>query len=167
MSSPLRRILTLLTLARCLGACDPDVVIGARFGEWCATVPIDGSSVQLQSERGSVVIPPGPYVVVYVSGAQIHDPEVGFEVTDQYYGDNSLRAGHHVFSGESPESSATSSWLDDEGLLFGGSLEEVESANVGHRWPLEHAGGELYIKLYDDYYGDNSGPGSTFCVRSP
>lgn len=118
------------------------------------------------SEAGGVVIPPGEYDVAYVSGAQIHDPDVGYEVTDNYYGKQSLRAGHHLFSGESPESSATRLWLSDDDLVFGGSIEDVEDANRGHTWPLAHEGGELYVTLYDDFYDDNSGPGVTLCVRS-
>lgn len=71
-----------------------------------------------------------------------------------------------AFSGESPETGATSLWLDQEGIVgFGGTIAEIEATNRGHTWPLEHAGGELYITLYDDYR-DNVGPGSRFCIAA-
>lgn len=166
-SSLLRRTLAILALSPSFLACDPEVVIGARWGEWCATAPIRNSPVSFEAEHGGVVIAPGSYEVVYVSGAQIHDPDLGYEVTDDYYGKESLQAGHHLFSGESPESGATHLWLRDEGLVFGGAIQDVEDANRGHSWPLEHRGGELYVTLYDDFYDDNSGPGVRFCIRSP
>ena len=131
VSSSFRRSLIVWALSPSFFACDPDVLIGARWGEWCATAPIQNSPALFANERGGVVIPPGRYDVVYDSGAQIHDPDVGYEVTDHYYGKESLRAGHHLFSGESPESSATQLWLTDEGLVFGGSIQEVEHAKIG------------------------------------
>ena len=101
------------------------------------------------------------------TGALIHDPDIGYEVTDWYYGKNMLHAGHHVFSGDSPETGATSLWLDENGIVgSGGSIAEVEAANRGHTWPLQHAGGELFVTLYDDDYGDNVGPGSRFCITA-
>lgn len=136
--------------------------------EWCATAPWVNSPVQFTSDTGNDdgdVIPAGSYWVTYVSGAQIHDLDIGYGVTRHYYGENGIKAGHHIFSGDSPETGATSLWLDDSGITgWGGTIAEVEEANRGHTWPLEHAGGELYITLYDDYYGDNSGPGSRFCI---
>ena len=56
-------------------------------------------------------------------------------------------------------------WLDENGIAgSGGTIAEVEDANRGHTWPLEHAGGEVRITLYDDDYHDNVGPGSRFCI---
>lgn len=161
-----RRFAVMSAFASSLVSCNPDVVIGTRWGEWCATAPIGNAPVVFADEQGNLVIPPGRYDVTYVSGAQIHDPSIGYEVTDHYYGQESLQAGHHLFSGERPESSATHLWLRDEGLVSGGTIEDVESANRGHTWSLDHDGGELYVTLYDDLVDDNSGPGSTFCVRS-
>lgn len=134
--------------------------------EWCATAPWVNEPVLFTSEAGSA-IPAGTYLITYVSGAQIHDLDIGYEVTDWYFGKNSLQAGHHVFSGESPEAGATTFWLDEEGITgSGGTIAEVEAANRGHTWQLpEHAGGELRITLYDDDYDDNSGPGTRFCIR--
>jgi hypothetical protein len=133
--------------------------------EWCATAPWLNKPVSFTNDNGDV-IPSGSYVISYVSGAQIHDLDIGYEVTGHYFGKNALEAGHHVFSGQSPETGSTSLWLIDTGLVAGGSLAEVEQANRGHTWPLEHAGGELFITLYDDDYHDNSGPGSRLCISS-
>jgi hypothetical protein len=167
MVSVLRRFLVLALWASaplCAG-CNPDVTIGTQWGEWCADAPWENEPVEFQNERGGVVIPPGDYQLVYVSGAQIHDPSVGYEVTDNYYGKQGLEAGHHVFSGATPKTSATSVWLADSGLVFGGTIRDVEEENAGHTWPLSHEGGELYVTLFDDYYDDNSGPGVRLCLR--
>jgi hypothetical protein len=133
--------------------------------EWCATAPWLNKPVQFTSETGNV-LPAGTYVISYVSGAQIHDPTIGYEVTGHYPGKNAIEAGHHLFSGETPETSATSLWLDSTGLVAGGTIADVEQANRNHTWPLEHNGGELRITLYDDDYHDNSGPGSRFCITA-
>jgi len=134
---------------------------------WCATSPwLDVPAATFTGDSGTV-IPAGSYVLTYVSGAQIHDAAIGYEVTRHYYGKGGLEAGHHLFSGDSPETGATSQWLDQVGIVgYGGTIEEVEAANRGHTWPLEHAGGELHITLYDDDYHDNAGPGSHFCLTA-
>lgn len=135
--------------------------------EWCATAPWLNTPVVFANAAGNV-IPAGSYVIRYVGGAQIHDGKLGFEVTGHYYGKNGILAGHHVFSGSSPETGATHLWLEDTGLVRGGSVDEVELANAGYRWLLEHAGGELSITLYDDVYEDNFGPGTRLCIaRAP
>lgn len=159
-------------------ACDPNVVIGARWNlnkggggeparieEWCATAPVDGTVAMFSSENGEV-IPAGSYWLFYVSGAQIHDTDIGYEVTGHYWGKAGIEAGHHVYSGEKPDSTGTHSWLTSEGLVTADSVAKVEAANRGHTWELEHAGGSLRIELYDDVYGDNSGPGSHFCLHT-
>ena len=136
--------------------------------EWCATAPWLNTPVQFTGDSGNILAA-GSYVISYVSGAQIHDLDLGYEVTGHYFTKTVPEAGHHIFSGESPETGATSLWLDDVGLVgFGasGTVTEVEEANRGHTWPLEHAGGELYVTLYDDDFRDNSGPGSRFCVAA-
>jgi hypothetical protein len=136
--------------------------------EWCATAPWVNEPVKFVGDKGHVILA-GSYLLVYVSGAQIHDVDLGYEVTRHYYSPkNGIEAGHHLFSGESPETGATSVWLDEVGLVGtgpGGTIAQVERANRGHPWPFEHAGGELEITLYDDDYHDNSGPGSRFCIR--
>jgi hypothetical protein len=132
--------------------------------QWCATAPVVNEPVMFDGESGSV-IPADSYLITYVSGAQIHDLDIGYEVTDWYYGKNMLEAGHHVFSGVAPGQGSTDVWLDEEGIVgSGGSIAEVEAANRGHTWSFEHAGGELRITLFDDDYHDNSGPGSRFCI---
>jgi hypothetical protein len=136
--------------------------------EWCATSPWLNTPVQFSGDNGNF-IPAGSYLVTYVSGAQIHQVVIGFEVTGHYYGVNMLEAGHHIFSGDSPATGATSLWLDDKGLTIigpSGTIAQVEEANRGHTWPLQHAGGELSITLLDDDYRDNSGPGSRFCITA-
>ena len=93
--------------------CDPNVVIGARWNadlaaagaggaaasdpEWCATAPWLNNPVRFSSEDGDA-LPPGDYVITYVSGAQIHDLDIGYEVTRHYYIKTTIEAGHHVFS---------------------------------------------------------------------
>lgn len=173
--------LLLSCAAICVAACDPNVVIGARWtleegmaGEagtpaesWCATAPWRGNDPVLFSGEHGSDIAAGNYLVTYVSGAQIHDNRIGYEVTDYYFGDGGLHAGHHIFSGDSPETGATSLWLDEEGIVAsGGTIAEVEAGNRGHSWPLEHAGGELFVTLYDDVFNDNSGPGTRFCIAA-
>jgi hypothetical protein len=134
--------------------------------QWCATSPWDGTSAKFDGDSGSV-IPAGTYVIAYLSGAQVHDPDIGYEVTRHYYGSNGLPAGHHVFSGENPETGATSLWLDELGIVgAGGTIDQVEAANRGHTWPLRHAGGELRVVLYDDDYHDNQGPGTRLCIAA-
>jgi hypothetical protein len=217
--SRLQRIL-ILSATTLVVACDPNVVIGARWGvaeegglsgagsggvpsggagslsggagtgaggsemviagageggaagapvalpQWCATAPWVNTPVRFVGD-GDSVVPAGNYVITYVSGAQIHDRDIGYEVTRHYYAPGPIEAGHHVFSGESPESASTKLWLDQVGILaYGGTIAEVEAANRGHTWPLEHAGGELFITLYDDDYHDNLGPGSRFCISA-
>jgi hypothetical protein len=132
--------------------------------EWCATSPWDGTSAKFDADSGNI-IPAGRYVITYVSGAQLHDPDIGYEVTRHYFTAAGLQAGHHLFSGENPETGATSLWLDEVGITgAGGTIAQVEAANRGHTWPLKHAGGELQVVLYDDDYHDNKGPGTRFCV---
>ena len=134
--------------------------------EWCATAPWVNEPVKFIGDSGAI-IPVGSYLLRYVSGAQIHDVDLGYEVTRHYYPKTGIEAGHHLFSGESPETGATSLWLDEVGLVStspGATIAQVERANRGHTWPFEHAGGELQITLYDDDYHDNSGPGSRFCI---
>jgi hypothetical protein len=135
----------------------------ARDREWCAVAPWLDAPVVFSGEDGSV-IPAGSYWLTYVSGAQIHDVDIGYEVTGHYYGKNALEAGHHLFSGDRPETSVTHVWLADAGLATGATLAAVEQANRGHHWPLELPAGELRITLYDDDYHDNSGPGSKLCI---
>lgn len=180
--SRLQRFLIHGGVAALTAACDANVVIGARLSlteagsagqagmegsgveEWCATSPWDGTSAPFEADSGNV-IPAGRYLITYVSGAQRHDPDIGYEVTGHYYGTNGLQAGHHVFSGDSPETGATSLWLDEVGIMgAGGTIAQVEAANRGHTWPLRHAGGELYVVLYDDDYHDNQGPGTRLCI---
>jgi hypothetical protein len=171
VSLRLQRFLILSGVATLASACDPNVVIGAKWSvddgvEWCATSSWLSTPAPFTGDTGNV-IPPGSYLITYVSGAQIHDLDIGYEVTDWYYGENGLEAGHHVFGGDSPTTGATSLWLDENGIVAsGGSIVEVEDANRGHSWPLEHAGGELSITLYDDDYHDNEGPGARFCIAS-
>lgn len=129
---------------------------------WCATSPVDGKAATFASDDGTV-IPAGSYSITYVSGAQIHDADIGYEVTRHYYADG-LEAGHHVYSGDSPKP-GTSIWLDEVGVGgAGGTIAEIEALNYGHSWPYEHAGGELRVVLIDDDYRDNKGPGTRFCV---
>jgi hypothetical protein len=183
VSPILQHLLIVSSFAALAGACDPNVVIGARWSleqaagagqggapeqgpAWCATAPWVNNPARFISDDGEA-IPPGSYVITYMSGAQIHDLNIGYEVTRHYYIKGTFEAGHHIFSGESPETGATSLWLDQEGIGgFGGTIPEVEAANRGHTWSLEHAGGELSITLYDDDYHDNSGPGSRFCITA-
>jgi hypothetical protein len=115
------------------------------------------------SEAGND-IPAGPYRVLYVSGAQVHDPKLGYEVTRHYFGTGMIQAGHHIYSGDSPETGTTSLWLSDDGLVDAASVAGVEAANKGHAWALQHSGGELRITLYDDDYHDNTGPGTELCI---
>jgi hypothetical protein len=133
--------------------------------EWCVTAPWQKPPAQFTGDAGNA-IPAGDYVITYVSGGQIHDVDIGYEVTSNYFGMNGLKAGHHIYDGESPESSPTSLWLDETGLVHGGTLAAVEAANRGHTWKLKHTGGELFIALYDDDYHDNVGPGSRFCLTA-
>jgi hypothetical protein len=143
---------------------------GAAPEEWCATAPwMSKTAVAFGNDEGSSDIPVGSYVIRYVSGGQVHDLDLGYEVTGHYYF-NSLEAGHHLFAGDSPETGTPSLWLEDVGLLqFGadGTLAQVEEANRGHSWPpFEHPGGQLHITLYDDDFRDNKGPGSRFCISA-
>jgi hypothetical protein len=142
----------------------------APVEEWCATAPwMSKTAVAFGNDEGSSDIPVGSYVIRYVSGGQVHDLDLGYEVTGHYYF-NSLEAGHHVFGGDSPETGTPSLWLEDVGLLqFGAdaTLAQVEEANRGHAWPpFEHPGGQLHITLYDDDFRDNKGPGSRFCISA-
>ena len=110
---------------------------------------------------------PGRHVHVTVCQrrAEIHDASEGYEVTTHYVAANNIEAGHHLFNGASPETSSTSVWLDDTGLV--GSLPTVaavEQQNAGHTWTFQHAGGPLLVTFYDDYYGDNQGPGTRLCI---
>jgi hypothetical protein len=128
---------------------------------WCATSPVDGTSATFTSDGGTV-IPAGAYSITYISGAQIHDADIGYEVTRHYYLDG-LEAGHHVYGGDSPQP-GTSIWLDEVGIVGAGStIAEIEALNYGHVWPYEHAGGELHVVLFDNDYRDNKG-GTRFCV---
>lgn len=135
------------------------------LGVWCATAPWLDEPVTFAGESGTI-IPAGNYQLTYEGGAQIHDRSLGYEVTDHYFGRDSLEAGHHVYSGDAPETGVTSLWLEDDALSNGDSVAAVEAANRGYSWPLQHAGGELHIALYDDYFGDNSGPGTELCLTA-
>ncbi len=136
----------------------------ADVPSWCATSPVDGKSATFASDDGTD-IPAGSYSITYVSGAQIHDADIGYEVTGHYYLEG-LEAGHHVYSGDSPKP-GTSIWLDAAGILGTGlTIAEIEALNYGHAWPYEHAGGELRVVLFDNDYRDNQGPGTRFCVVS-
>jgi hypothetical protein len=139
---------------------------GAPPSEWCATASWLNEQRQFESATPSDnVVPAGSYVITYVSGAQIHDRNIGYEVTGHYTGSNMVEAGHHVYSGESPEKGTTSLWLSATGLVSGGTIADVEMKNKGHTWALEHPeAGELFIVLYDDLYEDNEGPGTRYCV---
>ena len=132
---------------------------------WCAIAPWLNTPATFTSATGNY-IPAGSYVIRYESGAQLHQPVMGYEVTAHYLVPNGLQAGHHIYSGESVETGATSLWLDDQGLVSGSTVADVENSNRGHTWPLEHAGGELHITLYDNDYHDNLGPGSRLCVSA-
>ncbi len=180
------------TLVVLLASCDPNVVIGAKWNGresdnatdlagasgadeggaaaggqpiWCATGPWLNRPTTFTSVAGNY-IPAGSYLIRYESGAQLHQPVIGYEVTAHYSVPNGLQAGHHIYSGESVETGATSLWLDDQGLVTGSSVADVENSNRGHTWPLEHGGGELHITLYDDDYHDNLGPGSRLCMSA-
>jgi hypothetical protein len=135
-------------------------------GEWCATASWLNEPRRFESTTdGDNVIPAGGYLVRYISGAQIHDPNIGYEVTGHYTGMNMLDAGIHIYSGESPETGATSLWLDATGLVTGGTIANIEEKNKGHTWPLTHVEpAELWVVLYDDVYGDNKGPGVHYCI---
>jgi hypothetical protein len=134
--------------------------------EWCATASWLNEQRLFESTTDTDnVLPAGSYVVKYVSGAQIHDVNIGYEVTAHYTGKNMIEAGHHIYSGESPEKGSTSSWLSATGLVPGGTIADVEEKNKGHTWALEHPqAGELFVILYDDVYEDNSGPGTRYCI---
>lgn len=120
--------------------------------------------VQLTSGSGADDLPPGTYTLTYEKGAMSHEASLGFEVTAHYVSSN-LPCGHHLFNGGDFTSSTTSFWLTTDGLVAGlPSVAAVEQANAGHRWTFQHAGGPLFITYIDDYYGDNEGPGSVFCV---
>jgi len=182
------------TVVVLLASCDPNVVIGAKWyveqgghasetapagasgGDeggaaagsqpiWCVTAPWLNTPATFTSATGNY-IPAGSYVIRYESGAQLHQPVIGYEVTAHYAVQNGLEAGHHIYSGESVETGATSLWLDDQGLVSGSSVADVENSNRGHTWPLQHGGGELHITLYDNDYHDNLGPGSRLCVSA-
>ncbi|HVY32317.1 MAG TPA: hypothetical protein VHB79_37530 [Polyangiaceae bacterium] len=131
--------------------------------QWCATAPWKNTPVTFTSDEVGNVIPAGSYTITYMGGAQIHDASIGYEVTGHYIR-NGIMAGHHIFSGASPETGATQLWLDDTGLVTGGTIAHIEATNFEHTWALEHHGGELAITLYDDVYDDNQGPGSKFCI---
>lgn len=131
--------------------------------KWCATAPWKNTPVTFTSDDVGNVIPAGNYTIMYMGGAQIHDASIGYEVTGHYTRNNVL-AGHHIFSGTSPETGTTHLWLDDTGLVTGGTIAHIEATNFEHTWALEHHGGELAITLYDDVYDDNQGPGSKFCI---
>jgi hypothetical protein len=135
---------------------------------WCVTAPWLNAPVVFKSENaGDDLVPAGDYVLEYQGGAQIHDGKIGYEVTGHYYGKNGILAGHHLFSGASPETGATHLWLDDTGLVSGGTVANVEVANYHHSWSFKHVNdGELSITLYDDVYEDNQGPGSRFCIAA-
>jgi hypothetical protein len=126
--------------------------------------PWRDTPVQFTSTGPTDDLPPGTYTLTYEKGAMIHDQSEGYEVTAHYVS-GALECGHHMFNGASPSSSTTSFWLTTNGLV--GSLPSVaavEQANAGHAWTFQHAGGPLFIAYVDDYYGDNQGPGSVFCI---
>jgi hypothetical protein len=101
---------------------------------------------------------------MYEKGAMIHDTSQGYEVT-AHYECGALQCGHHIFNGATLPSSTTNFWLTTDGLVGAqGSVHAVEQANAGHDWTFQHAGGPLFITYLDDYYGDNQGPGSVFCI---
>lgn len=136
---------------------------------WCATSEwASKAAVTFVNDDGNV-IPAGNYVLTYVSGAQLHDPDLGFEVTGHYYY-GTIEAGHHLFSGDAlGEVGATKLWLEDAGTVkLGptGTVAAVEEANKGYPWPFSHVGGELHITFLDNDYSDNKGPGSRFCVSA-
>lgn len=135
---------------------------------WCVTAPWLNSPARFTSEDDTGdALPAGDYVLEYEGGAQIHDGKIGYEVTGHYYGMNGILAGHHLFSGASPETGTTQLWLEDTGLVTGGTLAHIEAANFGHTWSFKHvADGELFITLYDDVYEDNKGPGTRFCITA-
>jgi hypothetical protein len=142
-----------------------DADAGNRSGTYCAVAPWTNSPTAFATTDGRGTIPAGTYTLRYVSGAQIHDASEGYEVTTHYVAANNIEAGHHLFNGASPETSSTSVWLDGTGLV--GSLPtvaDVEQQNAGHTWTFQHAGGPLLVTFYDDYYGDNQGPGTLLCL---
>jgi hypothetical protein len=131
---------------------------------WCVLAPWLNTPALFTSEAGNE-IPAGHYRVLYMSGAQVHDPKLGYEVTRKYFGTGAIQAGHHIYSGDNPETGTTSLWLTDDGLTNASSVAAVEAANKEHSWALEHqVTGELRITLYDDDYHDNTGPGTQLCI---
>jgi hypothetical protein len=131
---------------------------------FCVTAPWVNSPVQFAAADGRMSIPAGTYTLRYVGGAQIHDGSEGYEVTAHYV-IGTIEAGHHLFNGASPETSVTSVWLDDAGTIGSQpTVTDVEQKNAGHTWSFQHAGGPLFITYYDDYYGDNQGPGTRLCI---
>lgn len=132
---------------------------GMPAQEWCATSAVLNEPRKFESTSGDDhVIPAGDYIVKYMSGAQLHDPNIGWEVTGHYTGMNMLKAGIHIYSGESVETGATSLWLDATGLITAKTVAEVEEKNAGHTWPLTQVeSAELWVVLYDDIYTDNKG----------
>ena len=136
-----------------------------HVGHLLAVTPWTNSPTAFATTDGRGTIPAGTYTLRYVSGAQIHDASQGYEVTTHYVAANNIEAGHHLFNGASPETSSTSVWLDDTGLVGAmPTVAAVEQQNAGHTWTFQHAGGPLLVTFYDDYYGDNQGPGTLLCI---
>lgn len=134
--------------------------------KWCATAPWLNNPVDFANENGNPnEIPAGSYVITYLSGAQLHDVDIGYEVTARYY-QGTLEAGHHIYNGDSLETATTKLWLTSDTLTPAATVEAVEAANFGHTWPLTHTGGVLHITLIDNVYSDNKGPGSRFCISA-
>jgi hypothetical protein len=149
-------------------SCDPPTPQPPRStaGAYCVTAPWTNVRAQFVGPGGATNTPAGTYTLRYVGGAQIHDAvQDGYEVTAHYPIDG-IEAGHHLFNGDNPSTSTTRVWLDSNGT-FGGvgwSVADVERANAGHTWSIEHAGGPLFITYVDNDYSDNQGPGTRFCV---
>jgi hypothetical protein len=150
-------------------ASDADAgTIAPPANSFCVTAPWINTPATFEAQDGATAIPPGEYTLRYVGGAQIHDPSEGYEVTAHYVASDGTLAGHHLFNGPTPETSPTSAWLDDTGTVGRQpTVADVERLNAGHTWPLQHGGGPLGITYYDDYYGDNQGPGTRLCLDVP
>jgi hypothetical protein len=130
----------------------------------CVVAPWTDTPLQLTSGTGDDDLPPGAYTLRYVSGAMIHKPSQGYEVT-AHYASSGIECGHHLYNGADPGSSTTSVWLSTDGLVDDlPSVAAVEQDNAGHTWAVQHTGGPLFITYLDDYYGDNQGPGSQLCI---
>jgi formylglycine-generating enzyme required for sulfatase activity len=134
--------------------------------DFCVTAPWTNDPQQFVTASGATSLPAGTYTMRYVGGAMSHYLPQGYEVS-AHYSDDGLQEGHHLYNGATPETSSTSIWLDDVGTGMEPSVAATEQANAGLTWTITTTGGPLFITYYDDYYGDNAGPGSQLCIDVP